>query len=537
MIQHSTKVGIAICTPIPFVPRPGGGLIKERISVDWHRCRQGLAMPTNIVVMELAADGMEVGVARNSAVQRILEAPTKPEFLFFIDYDVLLPHDALTKLLYRARHFPDYDILCGVYCSKSALPEPLIYKGEGGGPFWDWSMGDLVFDLTSCHMGLTLIRTSLFERMTHTEELPWFLTRNDRGIVNGKMVSNRGTEDIHFCKRAREEVGAKIMADTSVLAGHMDMSSGTVYGLPNDSMPVRRAKWRNMGKEGPMDPQAAKKAIDLGAGGVRRAWDGHEVHTTDIRPDSKPDFVMDSRLLSLPDEAYDLVASSHHLEHIPRWEQDQVWREIFRICKPGGSIEHIVPNIAWAAAHIADGHVDEHVMNVLYGAQEAHGYDRQWNLHYFGYTPQLAKEMAEAAGFVDVKVTSFRDEPALGYNLWIRGNKPPAKMMSDGNADDHRESGPERAGTDQRSEASVASSVDRVPITGDTESKCEAVRKRPGGTFDAGEQVRDKWPTGKQLVGDADGGGKDRGSQSGDSGSAGAGDNTIPHCSGAAHDR
>ncbi|MGE3314017.1 MAG: methyltransferase domain-containing protein, partial [Planctomycetaceae bacterium] len=170
--------------------------------------------------------------------------------------------------------------------------------------------------------------------------------------------------------------------------------------------------------------RAEKKALDLGAGATRREWPDHTTCTTDIRGDVGADYVMDTRALNFPDGHFDLVASSHHLEHIPRWEQEEAWREIYRVTKPGGAIEHIVPNCAWAAAKILDGETDLHVMNVLYGAQEAHGYAREFNLHYFGYTPEIAKSLAESAGFEEVTLETYKDRAELGYNLIIRARKP-----------------------------------------------------------------------------------------------------------------
>ena len=128
--------------------------------------------------------------------------------------------------------------------------------------------------------------------------------------------------------------------------------------------------------------------------------------------------------LNLPVAHFDLIASSHHLEHIPRWEQAEVWRKLFHLTKPGGACEHIVPNIDWAAAKILDGEADGNVMNVLYGAQEAQGYDRIWNTHFFGYTKGIAKALAEEAGYVDVVVEDWRDRPELGYEMVIRGRRP-----------------------------------------------------------------------------------------------------------------
>lgn len=424
-----TRIGLAVCTPIPYERTASGHIAPEMVSIDWHRHRMSLALPTNYNLVELFIDGEEVGAARNIAVQRLLALPVRPKFLLFIDYDVLPSADAITKLVYRAETYPDHDIFCGVYCSKGSPAEPLIYEGNGLGPCWDWSLGDLLFDgrIKSCHMGLTLIRTSLFERMVFDDDHPLFLTQSGSQQKAGGVATFRGTEDIYFCGRATEEAGAKIFVDSSVLAGHQCKHTRIVFGLPNDSPPVKRARWLAGAKEEPDKPKL--KALDLGAGGFRREWKDHETFTTDLRADTKPDYVMDSRLLNLPDNSFDLCASSHHLEHLGRFDQEKVWSEIYRITKPGGRIEHIVPNVIWASAKFlevetgrdTDGYED--ALNVLYGAQEMHGYGRDLNTHYFGYTPRLAKALAEHAGFVEVETESYKEVEGHGYNLWIKGRK------------------------------------------------------------------------------------------------------------------
>ena len=423
---HVLNIGVAFCTPIPFVNGPNGPRL-SMVTTEWHRKFNNLVMPTNFNKVNVQTDGMEVGDARNKAAQLVLEAKPRPKYLFFLDYDVLPAHDAVQKLLYRAQTNPDYDIFAGVYCSKVELSEPLIYKSWGEGPYWDWTVGDILSDgIVGVHMGCTLIRTSLFERLSHSDENPWFLTQNRAEFNSTGLQFIHGTEDLHFCKRAVEEIGAKIMVDTSVLCGHIDNSTGRIYGLPSDSPPVKRAFWvRNGWDKTPEGEEPTLRAIDLGAGEHKRSWPGHKTFGTDIREGLGPDvLVQDTLALNLPDESFDLVASSHHLEHIPRTEQERVWREMYRICKRGGKIEHTVPSIEWASHNIYDGHVDEHVYNVLYGAQETHGYERDLNTHYFGYTKAVAKALAEGAGFVDVTCEDWRDREELGYNLIIRGRKP-----------------------------------------------------------------------------------------------------------------
>lgn len=434
--QQNEKIAVAFCSPHRMIKLPNGKMVVDNVCVEWHRKRTGLALGTNINFCEFHIDGLEVGVARDLAARKCLSHRPQPEYLFFLDDDVLPLYDAFIKLFYRLQSNPGYDIAAGVYSCKG-IRDPLIYAGDGCGPFWDWAVGDLLtteqHGITGTHMGLTLIRTSLFQRMLDAgvvdDEKPFFHTTHEQA----QQTTRSGTEDLYFYKLAAQ-VGVKIIVDTSVLAGHYDKNTGITWGLDDECPPVQRAKWmKNRDRE---EAGEAKLALDIGAGGTRREWPGHKTYTTDIRADSKPDYVQDTRLLNLPENHFDLVASSHHLEHIGRWEQEQVWQQMFKVCKPGGRIEHIVPSIEWAAAKIADGQCDEHVMNVLYGAQEAHGYQREYNLHYFGYTKEIAKALAEAAGFTDVACEDWRDRPELGYNLIIRGAKPlpVAKFAEEPNA-------------------------------------------------------------------------------------------------------
>lgn len=426
-IFDGMKVLVAFCTPCPKIRLANGQEILDTITMQWHRKRTALALGTNVNFVELHEDGKEVGVARDSAARRCLKMEPVPEFLFFLDYDVLPEFDAFTKLVFRARCFPNYDVYAGVYTCKWANPsDPLIYAGDGGGAFWDWALGDLLttegHGITGTHMGLTLIRTSLFQRMLDAkvvkDDEPFFKTVKETW-KDGGMKSRSGTEDLYFYQLARK-VDCKIMVDTSVLAGHIDKRNGITYGLPPTSPGVERGKWyQDKDKE-----ETSKLALDIGAGGRRREWPGYKTYTTDIRADAKPDYVQDTRWLNLPDNHFDLVASSHHLEHLGRFDQEQVWREMFRILKPGGKMEHIVPSLDWAGHKLQAGVVDEHVYNVLYGAQEAHGYAREYNLHYFGYTAKVAQALAEECGLVNVQVRDWRQEPGLGYNLVITGDKP-----------------------------------------------------------------------------------------------------------------
>jgi SAM-dependent methyltransferase len=214
------------------------------------------------------------------------------------------------------------------------------------------------------------------------------------------------------------------LVDTGVLAGHIDKSTGKIWGLEATSPPIQRARRLYAGQPGGFPEEPGLVALDIGAGNSRRVWEGYKTETLDIRKESGADYIQDTSMMTFRDNTFDLVASSHHLEHIGRLDQEMVWAEMFRVCKPGGGFEHIIPDVSWAADQISKGIMDDHVMNVLYGAQEAHGYAREFNLHYFGYTPEIGITLAKKAGFVDVNCKNWKDDPALGYNMILTGFKP-----------------------------------------------------------------------------------------------------------------
>lgn len=441
---HNSKICIAISTPIPFVPGTEGKLVHDTISPLWHRARVGLSHPTNINLVEFIVDGCAVDDARNKVARQCLNhKPQPPEFLFFLDYDVLPYFDAMTKLFFRARCYPDHDIFSGVYCCKwQNPPDPLIYKGNGQGPFWDWKVGDILttdqHGITGVHMGLTLIRTTLFQKLldkglvhgdgTDLDNEPWFRTQYDKRRVDGGVWTKSGTEDLYFTAKAME-IGAKILVDTSVLAGHYDKNGGVTYGLPWDEGPAGRAEWLPDADGKPKDEKRAaekglKIAVDIGAGDMRRNWEGYKTYTTDIRADAKPDYVQDTRKLNLPDNHFDLVATAHHLEHFGRYEQESIWGELVRICKPGGMVEFILPNLDWAAAKIVEGTADERTFDVLYGAQERFEFDREFNTHYICYTEPIAMALAMQAGLTDIKIKSYKEDANYKWEMILTATKP-----------------------------------------------------------------------------------------------------------------
>jgi glycosyltransferase involved in cell wall biosynthesis len=206
-----------ILVSIPFT-----GLVR----FEWHMAMQTIVYPTNWLHTTFCPAGFEVGVARNEAVQAALGGGF--DWLFFIDHDVLLPPDIYIKLR-KYMTAGDKPIVAGLYYTKASTPEPLIYRGRGTGPYYDWNPGDGVWaDATG--MGCTLINMRLFRAM----KPPWFVTPRDFSIDASGYSRATGTEDIYWYDRVInegviEKAGFKIpdpklpvYVDTSIMCEHID---------------------------------------------------------------------------------------------------------------------------------------------------------------------------------------------------------------------------------------------------------------------------------------------------------------------------
>jgi hypothetical protein len=234
---------ILVSTPLPMEDGPHGRRI-GRPTFEWLRARLDLVTPLTTSLVPRWDYGFPVDEARNFSAQAAIDAGC--DYLFFIDWDVIPKPQSLHQLVMRAQSALDCDIFSGVYTSRHYdWPAPLVYVGPDQKISYDWTAGDVLtseeHDISGFGMGLALIRTSLFERLSNTPEKPWFKT------TETEMV--RETEDLWFIKRAMAEAGSKLMVDTALLAWHIDPKTGTAYNLPPDSAPIVR--WREKAGLGP----------------------------------------------------------------------------------------------------------------------------------------------------------------------------------------------------------------------------------------------------------------------------------------------
>jgi predicted SAM-dependent methyltransferase len=154
--------------------------------------------------------------------------------------------------------------------------------------------------------------------------------------------------------------------------------------------------------------KGSKKILDIGCGPNKYKTDEGEVVGADLRELPGVDYRCDISRLPFATGSYDIVHSSHVLEHFGRNEWEATLDEWIRVLAPKGEFRFCVPNIAWAAKQINKGIVDFDVLNVLYGQQE-YGL----NFHKVGFTPEIVKSAFEKRGFVT-------EIQLQGYNIVCR---------------------------------------------------------------------------------------------------------------------
>lgn len=384
------RVGLMIGVPLSGKP-----LVPE---FTWAFA--SLHPPMNFNVRNVNIKGYPVAEARNWIAAQAVEQQC--EFLFFIDEDVTPPAHTLRQFIFQMRHHPEAAVVAGVYCHKLPPAEPMIFRGNGAGGCWDWKAGEF-FEVSGSGMGCTMIRTEIFEKMSQ----PWFKTVDNAALLfDGIPRAEQWTEDLYFYEKLRNELPQwKAFCDASVIAEHWNPQTGKATLLPPNCNPLRRAGV----------PPGKLRILDIGCGSEPWVTDLGEVIGVDIDESVNPDYRCDARCLPFDHKSFDMIYSSHVLEHIRHADMLPTLDEWCRVLKDDGEMRLILPNVKWAAEQIVTGHYDEKVINVLWGGQEnAHDY------HCNGFTPQLLEELLKARGFKRM------DFELIGYNLCVRAfRKPP----------------------------------------------------------------------------------------------------------------
>jgi len=321
-----------------------------------------MAMPMNYNVMHLPIPGKPVDEARNIAAHHAKVNDVK--YIFFWDEDVACPGQTIPELVYKMEHTPDAAVIGGVYCLKRNPAEPLLFRGNGNGPYWDWKAGEF-FEVSGIGMGCTMIRVDVFDDL----KKPWFKTQNDYSrMMEGTGGLEMWTEDLWFCKRVTDTGKWKVYVDTSIICGHYDMNTGKRFDLPPDSKPMQRLQV----------PKKSKKVLDIGGSGY--TTDEGPIVTANDEEHPKPDYRCDLRRLPFDNGYFDIVFSSA-LERYESHETSDLIKEWARVLKPDGELRLVASNTEWLAKQFLSKKISAHQ---LYGKKRQSA-----------FTPQSLTELLE----------------------------------------------------------------------------------------------------------------------------------------------
>jgi predicted SAM-dependent methyltransferase len=359
---------------VPLAGRP--------VPPDWAFAFKSIGPPINFNMMHMSTVKMKVDAARNKSAEWALQ--NKLKYTFFLGDDVVPPPHVLRRFIFLMENNPEIEVLGGIYFTKEEHPMPLVFRGNGAGPYWDWKVGEL-FAVSGIGMDCTLIRTSLFERLKQ----PWFKTINADTYAEDIPKVECWTEDLYFCDQIEKQLNRPwnkrpaVFADSSIICDHWDVGAMKKYSLPWNSKPATR-----------MFAHGNKKILDLGCGGLKQVFKEGIPIRVDIRDDVEADYRCDLRQLPFKDEFADIVHAAHTLEHFSRKELPEVLDEWLRVLKVGGELRLEVPNLEFAAKEIVKhGGLSSGGMDVLYGQQ---AYDLDY--HKCGFTQALLKHVLQAKG-------------------------------------------------------------------------------------------------------------------------------------------
>ena len=199
---------------------PAGKAIPFKVAA----AMRGLMTPPNQAFAFIGAEGMEVGEAYSRTIEHVLNDPNLStwEYLLFVEHDNIPPPDGFVKLIKQMEAHPEYAAISGLYWTKGEGGVPQVW-GDPKDPVLNFrpqppKPGELV-ECCGIGQGFALFRMAMFKDAKLRK--PWFKTLCS-------MEEGVGTQDLFFWSDARKH-GYRCAVDCSVLVGHLDPLTGTVW--------------------------------------------------------------------------------------------------------------------------------------------------------------------------------------------------------------------------------------------------------------------------------------------------------------------
>jgi predicted SAM-dependent methyltransferase len=140
--------------------------------------------------------------------------------------------------------------------------------------------------------------------------------------------------------------------------------------------------------------------LDIGCGQSKLdGYIGVDIHQwPDV--DMVRDVIKDG--IGLPDESVSEIYTAHFLEHVGKFEVQDVLKEFYRVLKPGHDVTIIVPDLLKVLENFIDTPTygrEAWPLDTVFGGQAHEG-----EYHKTGFWPELLTSLLLTAGFINVSI-------------------------------------------------------------------------------------------------------------------------------------
>lgn len=188
------------------------GTVRRKRGVEWH--------------MVSMRSGADITRKRNALFRHVAESPPVPDYLWWLDSDMVVPFDAADYL--TADRYDENTIVAGLSCivneDMTKRPAFRVWSRDRQALFpGTWhdvrkaQEDGAAIEVAAVGMACTLIPRNVLEKMAGPTEDLWPYAE-----LTWPEVMGRGTteDDVTFCLRA-DGLGFKVMVDPDVVVGHV----------------------------------------------------------------------------------------------------------------------------------------------------------------------------------------------------------------------------------------------------------------------------------------------------------------------------